>query len=190
MFTHRCAALTLSLFLGLSTTHAATIAGVTVPDSATVQHQALTLNGAGVRTKVFFDIYVAALYTKARTQDARAIIYDRQPRQMRLTLMRNLDAQTLIDALKEGVHANLTEPERQEIGPALEQFEQHMRSVGQAKTGDLVQLDMDAQGVQILFNQTVLGRVDHQDLAPALLKIWLGHKPVQSSLKQALLGLS
>lgn len=190
MFTYRCAALVLALSLGLPAAQAATVAGVTVPETAAVEAQTLTLNGAGLRKKVIFDVYVAALYTAARTQDADAVINDRRPRQMRLTLKRDLDAQTLIDALKEGVHNNLDEQERRELDSALAQFEERMREVGQAKEGDLVQLDMDAQGVQIVFNQKPLGRVSHPDLAPALLKIWLGRKPAQESLKKALLGQS
>lgn len=190
MFTHRCAAFTIALALGLPAAQAETIAGVTVPDTTVVDQQTLTLNGAGLRKKVVFDVYVAALYTAARSQDANQIIHDSQPRQLRLTLKRDLDAQTLIDALKEGVHNNLNEQETQELGPMLGQFEDRMRSVGEAKEGDLVQLDLDAQGVQIVFNQKTLGRIRHPNLAPALLKIWLGPKPAQESLKKALLGLS
>ena len=190
MFTHRCAALVLALSLGLPAAQAATVAGVTVPETAAVDAQTLTLNGAGLRKKVIFDVYVAALYTAARTQDADAVINDRRPRQMRLTLKRDLDAQTLIDALKEGVHNNLDEQERRELDPALAQFEERMREVGQAKEGDLVQLDMDAQGVQIVFNQKPLGRGSHPDRAPEQRKIWLGRKPAQESLKKALLGQS
>lgn len=65
-----------------------------------------------------------------------------------------------------------------------------MRQVGQAKEGDIVVLDMNAPKVRILFNDKVLGELSHPNLTPALLKIWLGQKPAQESLKKALLGLS
>lgn len=190
MFTPRCAALILSLALGLPAAQAATVAQVTVPDTVMVDQQSLKLNGAGLRKKVIFDVYVAALYTTSPSQDAEVIIKDQSPRQVRLVLKRDLDAQTLIDALKEGIHNNLTDPEKQELNPVLQQFEDLMRQVGNAKEGDTVILDMNAQKVTIQFNDKTLGELSHPDLAPALLKVWLGKKPAQESLKKALLGLS
>src|SRR5690606_12111244 len=112
------------------------------------------------------------------------------PRQVRLVLKRDLDAQTLIDALKDGIHSNLTDPERQELDPVIKQFEDLMRQVGEAKEGDIVVLDMNAAQVKILFNDKILGELSHPDLTPAWLKIGLGKKPAQESLKKALLGLS
>ena len=138
MFTPRCAALILSLSLGLPAAQAATVANVTVPDTVTVEQQSLKLNGAGLRKKVVFDVYVAALYTASPSQDADAIIQSPGPHQVRLVLKRDLDAQTLIDALKDGIHSNLTDPERQELDPVIKQFEDLMRQVGEAKEGDIV----------------------------------------------------
>ena len=57
MFTPRCAALILSLYLGLPAAQAATVANVTVPDTVTVEQQSLKLNGAGLRKKVVFNVY-------------------------------------------------------------------------------------------------------------------------------------
>lgn len=190
MFTPRCAALILSLSLGLPAAQAATVANVTVPDTVTVEQQSLKLNGAGLRKKVVFDVYVAALYTASPSQDAEAIIQSPGPHQIRLVLKRDLDAQTLIDALKDGIHSNLTDPEKQELDPVIKQFEDLMRQVGEAKEGDVVVLDMHTPQIKILFNDKTLGELSHPDLTPALLKIWLGKKPAQESLKKALLGLS
>ena len=190
MFTPRCAALILSLSLGLPAVQATTVSQVSVPDAVMVDQQSLTLNGAGLRKKVVFDVYVAALYTASPSQDAQAIIQSPGPHQVRLVLKRDLDAQTLIDALKEGIHNNLTDPEKQDLDPVLKQFEDLMRQVGQAKEGDIVILDMNSPQVRILFNDKMLGELSHPGLTPALLKIWLGKKPAQESLKKALLGLS
>ena len=48
----------LSLLLALSPAHAATLAGVTLADTATVGGQPVVLNGMGLREKYFLDIYV------------------------------------------------------------------------------------------------------------------------------------
>ena len=48
----------IQLLFGIA--HAASLAGVTVPDSATVGGSTLVLNGMGLREKYFIDIYVGA----------------------------------------------------------------------------------------------------------------------------------
>ena len=53
---------------------AAEVAGVKVPDIVTVAGQTLRLNGAALRQRVFFRIYVAALYLPAKqTTSAEAL---------------------------------------------------------------------------------------------------------------------
>ena len=49
-------------------------------------------------------------------------------------------------------------------------------------------LDFDARGVTITDNGKQRGRIDDPAFARALLRVWLGDNPAQSSLKKALLG--
>ena len=53
-----------------------------------------------------------------------------------------------------------------------------------------VKISADGGIIEVRANDKVLGELSHPDLTPALLKIWLGKKPAQESLKKALLGLS
>jgi hypothetical protein len=48
------------------------LAGVKLPDSVTIAdtHSTLTLNGAGIRKKLFIKIYVEALYLAQPTKSA------------------------------------------------------------------------------------------------------------------------
>ena len=62
-----------------------------------------------------------------------------------------------------------------------------MASVGSAK-GDVIDLDFDAKGVSVSDNGKARGRIDDPAFARALLRVWLGENPSQSSLKKALLG--
>src|ERR1039457_7580380 len=48
------------------------VAGVNLADSVHLGNRDLLLNGAGVRTKLFFKIYVAALYLGEKTHVAEA----------------------------------------------------------------------------------------------------------------------
>lgn len=61
---------------------AAQLAGVTLPDSATLGGQPVRLNGIGLREKYFIDVYVGALYLKTPTRDAQAAIKADEPKRI------------------------------------------------------------------------------------------------------------
>src|SRR5690606_41820150 len=61
--------LTFALF---STAQAREIADVEIPENLSADSTQLVLNGAGVRTKWFMDIYVSALYLAQPSTDATA----------------------------------------------------------------------------------------------------------------------
>ena len=53
---------------------AATVAGVTMPETRSIQGADLVLNGAGLREKYFFDIYVAGLYLPVKTTSSAVVL--------------------------------------------------------------------------------------------------------------------
>jgi hypothetical protein len=56
--------------------------------------------------------------------------------------------------------------------------------------GDVILLDYQpATGTKVTVNGMVRGVIEGADVNRALLKIWLGEKPVQSELKKDLLGV-
>ncbi len=54
------------------------VAGVKLDDKATVAGQELVLNGAGVRTKVVFKVYVGSLYLPAKSASGAAVLARRR----------------------------------------------------------------------------------------------------------------
>ena len=107
-----------------------------------------------------------------------------------ITLLRDLSAQQFVEALQDGVASNHSEAEMSALKDRLKQFSEAMLSVGEAKSGTTVLIDwLPESGTRL----TVNGQAKSKDIAgeefyQALLKIWLGNKPVQDDLKQALLG--
>jgi hypothetical protein len=75
-------------------------------------------------------------------------------------------------------------------GPPEAVFRRHA-GIGEAKTGSQVFIDwLPEGGTRLTVNGQVRGSdIAGEDFFKALLKIWLGNKPVQDDLKQALLGL-
>jgi len=168
--------------------HAAEVAGVKVDDSLRVGGSELLLNGAGLRSKLFIKVYVGALYVGQKSTNPAAIIDSTQPRRIVMRLLRDLDAETLASAMDEGLRNNHSPAELADMKPQADQLAGIMKGIGKAREGDTIAIDFSADGVTVGLNGEVRGKVAGPGFAKALLKVWLGDKPADASLKKALLG--
>ncbi len=168
--------------------HAAEVAGVKVDDSLRVGGSELLLNGAGLRSKLFIKVYVGALYVGQKSTSPAAIIDNPQPRRMVMRLLRDVDAETLASAMDEGLKNNHSPAELADMKSQAEQLAGIMKAIGKAREGDTIAIDFLADGVTVGVNGETRGKVAGPGFAKALLKVWLGDKPADASLKKALLG--
>jgi hypothetical protein len=168
----------------------ADVAGVRLDDGARIGSQNLVLNGAGLRVKVFFKVYAAGLYLSEKTSSAAAVLTLAGPKRVSMTMMRDLTAQQLIDALGEGMRNNHTAAEFEKLKPRVERLNAIMSAIGAVKSGNVITLDyLPESGTQVSLNGEPKGEaIAGDDFYRALLRIWLGDNPVDSSLKKALLG--
>ena len=167
------------------------LAGVNLSDTVQVGTQTLVLNGAGIRTKWFFKIYIGALYLTKKQSSAEAIIADESGHRVALHMLHELSGTKLYGAFSEAVEANHTAAEIAALDEQMKQMRQIFNLVDEVKPGDVITLDyLQSSGTQIVVNGTVRGTIAGTAFNRALLKIWLGSKPVQGDLKQAMLGAS
>jgi len=89
-----------------SVTTAGEAAGVKIPDTVTVEGKTLKLNGAGLRKKVVFKVYVAGLYLETASKDSAAVISSDQFKSMRLWILRSLKGSQITEAIVEGFEKN------------------------------------------------------------------------------------
>ena len=66
--------------------------GVKLEPTAQVGGAALQLNGVGVRTRAIFKVYVGALYVPQKSSSPAALLAQKGPRRISLTMLRNVDA--------------------------------------------------------------------------------------------------
>lgn len=168
--------------------HAAEVAGVRVADSVKVGNNELLLNGAGLRSKLFIKVYVGALYVGQKASTPAAIYDSPAPRRMVLRLLRDLDADSLHSALDEGLRNNHTPVELSDMQAQADQLAGIMKAIGKVREGDTISIDFSSEGIVVSQNGEVRGKVAGAGFARALLKVWLGDKPADASLKKALLG--
>lgn len=168
---------------------AAEVEGVKLADQLEVAGQTLQLNGAGLRKKMVFDVYVAALYGVNKTTEVQQVLNAKSPKRLQLTMLRNVEGKALAEALREGLQENLSATQFAAHASRIAELEKILLDAKQANKGDVINLDMIAgQGTRVQFRGQQIGSIQSDDFARDLLLIWLGNKPVQDSLKAKLLG--
>lgn len=179
----------LLLAVACNAVHGKEVAGVRVDPEARVGGIKLVLNGAGLRQKFMVDVYILGLYLPERTTVAEAVTDVAGTRRISLTFLRDVSAQALIEALHEGVRDNSSDAEFARLKASADALAATMRPLGIAKMGDTVALDyLPEKGSQVVMNGQPVGLpIPGRELYRALLRIWLGHRPVDPDLKRALL---
>ncbi len=164
------------------------IAGIELPESAQLSPDdtLLVLNGAGVRRKFFFKIYVAGLYLPNRQTSSEAIVSLPGPKRVRMHfLYKEVERDRLVAGWQEGFTGNLDSASLAQLAPRLEKFNHLFRTM---RRGDVIDLDYRPEvGTRVLFNGELQGQIEGADFYAALLQVWLGKKPADSDLKTALL---
>ncbi len=167
-----------------------TVAGVDIADTAEVGTATLVLNGAGKREKFVFDVYVAALYLQTHEREAAQVLGDAGPKRISMTLLRNLSPEQLSDALREGIALNATPAEVSALQPQVDSLIAIMTAIGPVHKGDVLTIDFLTDGsTAVGIGGQARGKpIPGVNFQRALLAVWLGQKPVQADLKDALLG--
>jgi len=161
------------------------IAGVTIPESLDTD---LQLNGAGIRSKFFFKIYIAELYLEHPSTKAREILDTSGRKRMTMHMLYDeVGKEKLVDGWNEGFSGNLSPDQLKALDPEIQQFNELFIDVHE---GEEIILDYTpGQGTAVSIAGELKGTVAGADFNRALLSIWLGKDPVGDDLRDALLGI-
>lgn len=182
----KAAALALSLCIaGASTSLAKEVTGVTLPDTAAVEGKTLKLNGAGLRKKAIFKVYVGGLYLETPSKDAATVISSDQIKRMQLSVLRSLSTKQVTEAIEEGFEKN-SKGQMDALKPRLERFKSMIPDV--EKGDQILMTYIPGKGTLVSAKGAEKGVIEGKDFADALFSVWLGPDPVQEDLKVALLG--
>jgi hypothetical protein len=151
---------------------------------------ALQLNGAGIRTRAVFKVYAAGLYVPQKATSAAALLGQKGPRRVVIGMLRNVDADSFAGALNDGLKANLSEQQLAGFKSQIDALNANLKAVGEAKKGDLIHFEFTPEaGTRVLVNGQARGSaIPGDEFFAAVLRIWIGDKPVDASLKKALVG--
>lgn len=168
--------------------YAKEIAGVMVNDTLkTEDGTILQLNGAGIRSKLFMDIYIAELYMEKPSAVATEVIGDKGKKRIVMHfLYSEVSKDKLVDAWNDGFKENNSTGDLAKLQERINQFNGLFTDV---KKNDAIVLDYAAAtGTTVIIKGQQKGIISGSDFNEALLKIWLGEKPVNGGLKDNLLS--
>jgi hypothetical protein len=175
---------------GAAIAQAVEIEGVKFEPTVQVGGTPLQLNGAGVRTRAIFKVYAAGLYVPQKANSAPALLAQKGPRRMVISMLRNVDADSFSGALNDGLRANLTEPQLAGFKSQIEALNANLKAVGEVKKGDVIHFEFTPDaGTRVIVNGQPRGNaIAGEEFFAAVLRIWIGDKPVDGSLKKGLVG--
>ena len=152
--------------------------------------QTLNLNGVGLRKRAIFKVYVAGLYVGQKSTNAAAIVNDKGARRVSLKMVRDVEAQSFIDSFNEGLKNNTPEAQLNAMKPQVDALVSTLKAIGEAKKGDAINFDYTPDGgTRITVNGQAKGSpIPGADFFSAVLRIWLGDKPADETLKKGMLG--
>jgi hypothetical protein len=164
--------------------------GYKFEDTAKVAGKDLKLNGAGMRTKLIIKVYAAGLYLPEKKAATADILKLEGPRRVTLQMARDISSEDFGKAFMDGINENIDKAEKQRIVAQIGKMGELFASVDGLKKGDVLHLDwIPGTGTQAELNGKKLGEpIPDLNFYNAILRIWLGDKPVDRSLKPALLG--
>ncbi|MBC7701632.1 chalcone isomerase family protein [Aquabacterium sp.] len=179
--------------LGLSAhapVQAMDVAGVQMEDTAKVGGKDLVLSNAGVRIKVLFKVYALGIYLNEKKSTVADILGAPGPKRFKLVMMRDVSGEEFGSSFMGAINKNLDKDEKSKFVNQLLKFGEMFETIGALKKGDVILSDwVPGTGTVLLLNgKPIVEPLPDAQFYSALLKIWLGDKPVDTSLKPVLLG--
>jgi len=160
--------------------------GVKLPDTAQVDKATLQLNGAGIRTKFFFKVYVGALYLDKKASTAADVLADTGAKRVAMYWLRDVDSKRIRDGFEDDLKANKT-PAR--LDTQVKQFLAIFDTFKEVKEGDVIDVDyVPGEGTRVSLNDKEIGRVAGAEFGGALMRVWFGDHPADEDLEKGMLG--
>jgi hypothetical protein len=164
---------------------AATLEGVTLPDSVTVGGKTLVLNGLGLREFLWVDVYVGGLYLETRATTPDAVMAEQGPYRVTMHLLHDVSHRQFSDNWMDDLKHNNPDVIAR-LDPQAKQF---VALFDDAKDGDEIVMDfVPGTGLSVTHNGKLMGTVAGDDFGRAVLHCYMGPNPPTGKLKKGMLG--
>jgi hypothetical protein len=166
------------------------VSGIKLDDAIELRGSKLQLNGAGIRYKAVFKVYVAALYLDKKAASPEEVYATPGPKRMSITVVREIDSNELGKAFTKGFEENTPKGEISKLIPGLIKMGQIFADQKKLLPGENFTIDWIPGTGTII---TVKGKPQGEpfkeaEFFNALMRIWFGPSPADWKLKDQLLG--
>lgn len=196
LLTAKASALALATVLAMAPAGAiaepVVLAGVSVPEQASVVGAPLVLNGAGIRYKAVFKVYTAGLYLPKKAASTDEVLNMSGPKRMSITMLRDIDSKELGKLFSRGMEDNMEKGSFAKLIPGVIRMSKVFSDHKILKEGETFMIDWVPGTGTVLTVKGVPEAEPFKELEffNALMRIWLGPNPADWKLKDALLGKS
>lgn len=177
----------LTLLFGLfQFVSAGTLAGISMPDTVSIENETLKLNGMGLREKYWIDIYVAGLYLPTKMTSGTEVIEANVPKRVQIEFIySDVPKEKMIAVLEENIANN-----PQFSKETIESIRKCGTWMQDFTTGDVVTFDYASKTktTSIYINNEVRGTVTSEGFMKAIFAMYVGQYPATEALKAGLLG--
>jgi hypothetical protein len=166
------------------------VAGIKFDDTIKVANQDLKLNGAGIRHKLIFKVYAAGLYLQEGKNTVPDVLAAPGVKRVSITMLREVSSEEFGRGFMQGLQQNTDKSDKAKLVNQLQKLGELFASIPELKKGDVLTTDwLPGTGTVLHLNgKRLLDPLPDVAFYNALLKIWLGDKPVDNKLKLAMLG--
>ena len=177
---------------GSAWAQAVEVANVKYEPSVDLAGQKLVLNGAGIRYKFVVKVYTAGLYLTHKAGSTADVLATPGPKRIHIQMLRDIDGNELGKLFTKGMEANAPREEFVKCINGVLKLSEVFASRKQLNSGDSFSVDyVPGVGSVLLLNgkSVMTDPIKEPEFFSALLRIWLGDKPADDNLKDALLGI-
>ncbi|MFT4545395.1 MAG: hypothetical protein ACI9EQ_001869 [Bacteroidia bacterium] len=174
--------------ISIPTTAQETYNGVTLPATMKAGDNNISLNGGGIRKKLFFKLYTGGLYLEEKTEDADKIMNADKGMAVKLQITSSMiSSENMSEAINEGFGKSTkdnTAPLKDKIAQFVATFGKE--EIVEGNVFDIVYVP--GKGVESYKNGKLQSTIEGMDFKKALFGIWLCSEPADEDLKEGMLG--
>jgi len=166
-----------------------TVSGVKFGETADLHGGKAQLNGAGVRYKAIFKVYVAGLYLPKKANTTDEVLAMPGAKRLSITMLRDIDSAELGKLFARGMEDNMDKQAFSKLVPGVMRMSQLFSDCKKLSAGESFTIDwVPGTGTVISVKCANMEPLKEPEFFNALLRIWLGPNPADWKLKEALLG--
>jgi hypothetical protein len=166
------------------------VSGVKLDNTITLGGQRLTLNGAGVRYKTFFKVYVGSLYATRKFTDLQSLVAAPGPKRFHAVLLRDVETADFGRSMVRGIEDNTPKDQFFKFAGSFTRMSNVFSDKKGFKVGETFSIDfLPGVGTIVSINGKPVGEpFKEPEFFQAMMGIWIGSVPADFKLKEALLN--